>query len=360
MTPEVWILDRHLSRVGLVDEVIDLDAKPRWRSVGGWQLVAKGGAADALREPGAGIEIRLAGHTIFTGPASHPAWGPTGTVTVDGVDDLVWLARRRVLTGASSPYPLTVALTDEAETSIRTLVDGQLGPSADAPRRAVTLEPDQARGQTGDWEANLGQPVLDVAIKIAASQGWGLEIRRQADATRLFRILVPRDRTRTVRLHEDKESIADYRRLRQAPDATHVYVGGEVDRDEDERAVIDAGVDSPWGRIETFEDARSADSTDELAQVAADTLADGAAVDAVTAETAPIDEFTFPADYRLGDVVSVKVDGARQPTLATVVGLDITETDVRPVLSDGRWVEERPTVSAIKELRRRMARSETQ
>lgn len=358
VTPEVLVITPELTRLGKLDEIISLDAKPRWRSVAGWTLEARGDLADALKLPGYGIAVRVNKHVIFSGPTVTPGWGPSGTVIVEGIDDLTWLHDRAALTGDTSPVPLTKVYDDEAETSIYALVDDNLGPSASAPRRAVVLASDLGRGDEGEWLAT-GQPVFDLAAEIAASQGWGLQVRWQPDGTRLFSVLVPRDRTATVRLSDENESIGDWTRQRQRPKSTHVYVGGEVDDDQDERVLVDGGIASPWGRIETWEDARRAASASELEQVRDDALADGAAIESTTAEIQPVGEFSFPDDYDIGDLVSLKVDGEDR-FVANVIGLDITELSVRPVLSEGRHIDAEPATRLLRDLRRRMARQETQ
>lgn len=356
MTVKVEIFDRDLTRTALVGELLELDAKPRWRDVGGWRLtVPDGPAAKALQEPGSSITVEVDGTLVMSGPTREASWGPDGTVDAYGFDDLVWIAGRLALTAATSPYPESLDYTGVAETVIYSLVGDNAGPSAAIARQVVALATGEARGTSGTWKA-ANQPLLDLVREIAVGQGWGMRVR-QSGGVRTFSVLVPNDVSASVRLHEDKGAIADWKRTLARPEATWVLAAGTETTGS--RPGVDAeSVDADdWGRIETWVDERETAVTAELEAARDAALAEHGEVDAVAAEVAPLGAFTFGADYGMADVVSVEAGGIRR--LDTVVGLDITPTTVTPVLSGGLVLPALPSLRRISELERRMHRLET-
>jgi hypothetical protein len=352
----VLVRDRALARVAEVAEVLTLDASPRWRSVGGWSLrLGESAAADALREPGSGLIVQVDGVTVMSGPTREVRWGPDGTVEAAGFDDLVWLRDRLALTAGSSPFPTTKDYTGFAETVIRELVDENAGPSADVARRVLTLAADQGRGSSGTWKAT-NQPLFDLVRDIAVGQGWGLQVRWVAGGL-VFSVLVPRDVSGSVRLYDSLGAIEGWSRLLVRPDASFVFAAGSESADE--RPVVSGGSsDVPlWGRVEQWVDARTTDVSGELSESRDERLADAGSVDSVTAQAAAVGSFRFGVDYGLGDTVAVEVGGARR--FATVVGVDVDVSTVRPVLSDGRVAPLLPSLGKIADLERRMSRQET-
>lgn len=353
----VLVRDRGLNRVAEVGELLDFSASPRWRSVGGWSLtVADSVAADALREAGSGIIVEVDGVTVVSGPTRELKFGPDGTVDAAGFDDLVWLRDRLALTGSTSPLPTTKDYTDVPETVIYDLVDENAGPSAAVARRVVTLGTDGGRGVSGTWKAT-NQPLFDLVRDIAVGQGWGLQVRWVSGAL-VFSVLVPRDVSASVRLYDTSGAIEDWERLLARPESSYVFSAGKESADARPFAEGGSGDVSTWGRIERWVDARSTDVADELSESRDEALADGGSVDSVTAQAAEVGSFTFGTDYRLGDTVALEVGGARR--FATVVGVDVDVSTVRPVLSDGRLQPLLPSLGRIQDLERRMSRQETQ
>jgi hypothetical protein len=355
--PEVVVLDKDGVRRGVISELLAFDARPRWRDVAGWRIEARGAAADMLFQPGSGIVVRVDGVPVFSGLTGQVRIGPLGTVEASGWDDGVLLQRRLALTGEPDyPLPLTQEYSGAPETVVYEIVDDNIGPNADPDRQTVVLGTDAGSGDAGVWEAT-NQPVYDLVRDILQGQQWGFQVRWEDDGVRRFTVLIPVDRTADIRLSDVNETVADWERVVEPPETNFVYVAGEIDTDSDTRVIEFGGYNCPWGRIETWRDARTSEAAGALEQLRDDILTGECAVDVVTAEVFPTGAFSFPADYNVGDEVSVTVGDVR--TTAVVVGLDISESDVRPVLSNGRVVGPLKTVDAIKGLERRMSRQET-
>lgn len=354
----VTVCDRTLTRVAVADQLVAMEANLRWREVGGWQItVGDGPAADALRERGSSIVIDVDGTVVASGPTRTAAWGPDGTLEVYGYDDGVWLDDRVALPDMSGPDTINAvkAYTGAAETVLLDVVADNVGPAAAAARQAIALMPaGQARGVSGTWKAT-GQPLSDLVREIAVQQGWGWQVI-QNGSDRRFRLLVPADLTASVLLHDDLDALADWERTLGRPEASWVYAAGPEATGV--REVVDGGDAEPWGRIERWQAARTATDIGELADERDATLAERGPIDTVTADPAPIEAFRFAVDYGLGDIVSLQAGGLRRQV--TVVGVDLTATTVKPVLSeDGRTLRPLPSMRRLDRLERRAAKLET-
>lgn len=353
MTTDLFVLDG-ADKVGQL-EPSAFEAKPRWRDVGGWQVtVAPSPAGLLLREPGAGILAEVDGVAVASGPMTAVQWGPDGTTTASGVDDLVWLWRRLALTATGSPLPETLDYTGAAETVIAALVDDNAGPGAvSAARRILTLADDEGRGTSGTWKAR-NQPVGDLVREIAVEQGWGLQVRR-VDGVRVFSVLVPRDLTAQVRLYDTSGAVSDWTRKLAAPKANYVIAAGTPSGGS--RQVSDGVVSDGWGRVEGWVDVRSTAVSAELGQARDAELAEGAAGDQVDVTLGDVATFSYGVDYLLGDTVAVEAGGVRRTD--TVVGVDITLDRISPVLSGGRVLPLLPSLGRLTALERRMTNMET-
>jgi hypothetical protein len=282
------------------------------------------------------------------------SYGPEGKALVTGRGDLWWLAQRLALTAAGSPYPQSLDYTGVAETVIRSVVDANAGPSAvEARRLLIFAAEDAGRGTSSTWKA-ANQSVLNLLLDIVHGEGWGLEVIRQG-ADRAFRVLVPVDRSASVRLHQKLGAISDWTRTRAVPEASYVYAAGAESGGS--RPVSEGGAVDGWGRIERWHDVGNTEVTGELETLRDAELLDKAEVDELAVTLASVGSFRFGRDYGLGDTVSVQAGDVRR--LDTVVGVDIDLNTITPVLSGGRVLPALPSLRRLTDLERRVAALET-
>ena len=260
----------------------------------------------------------------------------TDMVTLNGVDDLAWLARRLAHPQpgtAAPPYSTTAydARTGAASQVIAGYVDRNAGPSAIAARQVpgLTVPTPAAFGGTITTSARY-QGLLAFLQPIAAAAHLGIRVRDLA-----FEVFQP---TGAAVFNVGLGTLASWQSALEAPDLNYVYVAGQgVNELRLIREYQDTGAVLQWGRIETFVDQRQTNVTAELDQAGAEALADGVRPIMVTLEVMDTDGQQFLRDWNVGD-------------LATVVVGDLVTTDViveaQIDLLPNRPLQVRPTVGA--------------
>lgn len=317
---------------------------------GAWAVTMRADSqgAQLLAQPGWGIVASLRGQLFLGGSTENPqttqtAQDPAGTITIGGLDDTALLSdvlcwpspgtTDLAVQNGSNSQPGYDVRTGQASTVMRAYVQANIvgAPAARRPAGAlhtrISLETDPLLGGTvtgsGRW-----QTVADMQNTLGKAGGLSFRVVWVQDGVLRFRLVQPRDLSRTVRLSVQDPSTGRGGAVSQlaygytAPAATVAIIGGAGD----DTARLYAQATTPgsvaaqglWHRYrERFVDDSSADPV-ELAQNAAASLADdGKTVTSIAVELADADVLAnaqgrpgvklFGRDYGVGDTVSVLV-----------------------------------------------------
>lgn len=355
-------------RVAQVDDFTALEMVLRFNGVSSWvlDLPADTGPAHLLREPGYGLVVERDGVVLMSGPVRETdrTWDDSGDrLTVAGVSDDVWLARRLALPVPGGDFSLSAydVRTGLAETVIRQYVDVNVGPSAQVDRQKVVLSADLGRGTSVTGRARFDQ--LDELLRELALAGGDLGFRVvDVDGTLTFEVYVRKDRSGSAVFSPQLGNLASFQLRTSAPEGTAVYVGG--DGEGSFRTVVKAesvvGA-ARWGLLETFVDGGASTDTAELEQKAADTLAEAAQPASLSLTPVDTDGVKFGRDYQLGDTVTVEVDGV--PVVESIRQLTVTYGSdgevVKPAVTAGSGTVLR-LLERLRTTERRIGRQERQ
>lgn len=320
----VWTLyvrNADLGREAQIDDYTTLNAIVRFNDVGTWELKLdrRAAAADALVQPGAGIEIRRDDFVILTGPVTRVKRDRSDRInalTVSGVDDNVWLQRRLAHPQPASTAPPYSTSADDVRTGagstvIWEYVNVNLGPGAISTRELPTLTMATDPEVGADVTGRARYDELLELIKGLAVAGGDLGFKISQDGAGLvFSVYEPDDKSTSVVFSEGFGNLSAFTYEQTAPTYTYVYGGGEG---EGTARTIVEGQDSTavaaWGRIEKLVDAREKEDGPEVSQQIATALAENA--EKLSLEITPVDttNLKYGEHYQLGDIVSVVVDG---------------------------------------------------
>lgn len=305
-----------LRRSGEVTDLTRLELVGRHNDVGTWvlELDRRSDAAE-LMLAAQGLVITRNGATLMSGPRIHRQVTSEGGKTrllLAGVDDTVWLRRRLALPVPGGP-PYTAQAYDvrrgDAETVLRAYVDANLGPGAIAARRlaGLTLPASQGRGAQVVAQARF-QTLLEVAQAIGLAGGVGFRLV-QVGLDLQLEVYEPADRTRDAQFSTGLGNLAGFDYSETDPEATYAYVGGQGEGEA--RTIVEGGaVGAPY-RAEVFKDQRDTDDMDALVQSRDEALTEGAGTTALKLSPIDTDSVAYGREYRLGDRVTVLVDGVQ-------------------------------------------------
>jgi hypothetical protein len=317
---------------------------------GAWAVTmrADSDGARLLAQPGWGIVASLRGALFLSGSTENPqttqtATDPAGTVTIGGLEDtallsdvLCWPSPSTTdlaVQNGSTSQPGYDVRTGQASTVMRAYVQANVvgAPAARRPSGAlhtrISLEADPLLGGTvtgsGRW-----QTLAEMLNTLGKAGGLSYRVVWVQDGVLRFRLVQPRDLSKTVRLYVQDPSTGRGGAVSQlaygyaAPAATMAIIGGageDTARLYASATTADSrAAQSLWHRYrERFVDDSSADPV-ELAQNAAAALADdGKTVTSVAVELADAAVAAtmqdqpgvklFGRDYGVGDTVSVLI-----------------------------------------------------
>jgi hypothetical protein len=321
----------------------------RYNNTGSWQLTLAydDPMAELLRTPGYGIRVLLgpANETLISGPTMSAQLTQTpedvrGKWLIEGASDDIVLQERLAYPDPSEPDVSAQTVSHDrrsgkAETVIKGYVDDNAGPSAPSVRQVpgLIVEADTALGPDVDTAARFNT-LQELIYGIAESANLGYTVKQVADDL-VFSVFEPTDRSATIRMDIENDQIQQVEYGYGAPKTTRAIVAGQgeaVERLFIERTSTESlAAESLWNRrIEVFQDARQAETTDELNQAGDENLAENGKT-IVSLEVVPSDNVTmvYGRDWFLGDVVTL-VSGTIE-TVATVteVGVSIADDGVR-------------------------------
>jgi hypothetical protein len=322
----VQVRDENLRILGVVDDFTSLTITPRFNAVGAYVLNLSAHSPKAnLLSPGNGLVIRKGPDVLMSGPIREPNWqrsdndGGSGTLTVNGVDDMTLLAGATcwpnpTAAPGSQTDPVYKISGIAAETAMRTLVNLNIGPGAQAARRVsnLALAADGGHGAAVTKQVNQFDNLLTALQDIAKTAGLGFRIV-QVGSTLQFQVYEPADRSASAKFSFGLGNLTDASYSVTAPTCTKAVVvagGSSSPRVVKVYTRPDPAFPGPW--IEQFVDLTSVDtaSTDltaQMDQAANEALTSGAAQGNLT--MTPIDTplLQFGRDYTVGDRVSCQV-----------------------------------------------------
>ncbi len=312
---ELYVTDRVGNRQAVVDPYESAEIIARVNDVSTWQVTlptdTEAGAL-FIADSFARLEIVL-DHTVWrSGPVSHlerTVDVDGDYLTVAGVDDTIWLARRLAhpQPGTAVPPYSTTAYdvhTGAVSTVLAELARVNAGPSATAARLVpgLLVPIPVALGPTITVSARW-QNLLTLMQDTARPSGLVFDVE---DLT--FHVYAAQNRG--VVFSAGLETLAGWRTVADAAPANKVVVagGGSGTARIIREATSSSSVDT-WGLAETFQDRRDTTDLAELDKAAAETLAAG--IKPTTVVFTPIDSDgqTFGRDWALGDVVTVIAGG---------------------------------------------------
>ncbi|MEU6651271.1 siphovirus ReqiPepy6 Gp37-like family protein [Streptomyces sp. NPDC046900] len=319
----VQVRDQNLRILGVVDDFTSLSLIPRFNAVGAFILNISADSPKAdLLIPGNGLVIQRGSKVLISGPIREPNWSSgqgKGTLTVNGVDDMTLLA------GATcwpNPTAADSAQTDPvykisgvvAETAMRTLVNLNIGPGAQAARKIsnLTLATDGGYGTSITRQVNQFDNLLAVLQDVAKTAGLGFRIV-QVGSSLQFQVYEPADLSASAKFSFKLGNLIDSAYSVTAPTCTKAVVvagGSSSPRQVKVYTRADAAFPGPW--IEQFVDLTSVDTasvdlTAQMDQAADEALTSGAAQGNLTMTPIDTPQLQFGRDYTVGDQVSCQV-----------------------------------------------------
>jgi hypothetical protein len=344
----VEVRNSSLERVAQITEqdLVGFTVVLRFNNVGSWKatLPADSLAAEALRQPGAGVIVTGPEGVIFTGPTTsakkvQTAEDPDGIWEIEGVDDSILLRERLAYPDPSEPDAglQSVAydeITAPASTVLYHYVSANLGPTAPIERKIanLVLSPDTELGST--ITGKLRFEVLGSAFKnLVAPDGLGFDIKQQ-DGDLVFAVYEPVDRSGDIRLDVQNNRLSSSEYTYQNPRATRAIVAGQGQGDQ--REILEVATtestasETAWGRrIEVFKDQRDAEDAGLLEQAGFELLAkDGKTLEGISVRPSDDGLMRYGYDWDLGDKVSVVANEAVAVATVTEVAISITESGV--------------------------------
>lgn len=285
-----------------------------------WSIEVNGNNPRSERfQPGWGIQIiDDYGNQILSGPAVSIRTkvsddNRTKTLTIDGVDDNIYLADSLIIPNPTAGATANADLwktNGPAETVMRKIVNDQIGPGAPTDYRItnLTLLPNQARGKTVSVSERFTN-ILEVLQDQALAAGLLFRVRKNGRVIE-FGVSEPRDLTRAVWLTRHNGAVGGYEAERSAPEATEAIVGG-VGTGATRKMWRVANPVGDWGRrITTFVDRQSTSDSNELQQAAENELEDKSEKASVTFNANEIARLKYGRDFVVGDKITVNLDGS--------------------------------------------------
>lgn len=347
----VEVRDSSLARVGQLSELdlTDFVCVPRMNSLGSWSVTLPNTVLNAhgvrvphalcavLRTQGSGVIVTGPNGVVLTGPMTLATQEVTaedadGTWTIEGVSDVLVLARPTAFPQPSNSNPATQTVSNDVRTGLgealmRSYVSANIGPTASAARKLsdLTLSADGGRGVSLSKSPRF-QNLLELTQEIAVGSGLLFDVVQVGNG-RQFQVTAPQDVSRSVRWDIANNQLSRSKYGYSAPGCTRVFVAGQGEGTA--RTIVEVTTpasllsEAIWGRIERFVDQRNTDDVDELTQAGLEVLA--AEGDTVTSlEVVPSSDMTdgFGTTWFLGSWVTIVVND--QEVRAQIVEVPIS------------------------------------
>lgn len=309
----LYVTDQLGARVAQIDTYHSFRLIGRHNAISTWELALprdSGGADALLTVEHPRVQLRIDGTTLESGPVTRFARTQSGAdddLTVHGVDDTAWLARRvaHPTPGKAAPPYNTTAYDTRAGNAAQVLaqyVDVNAGPGAVAARRVpgLTVPVPAPAGAAVNLSARY-ENLLDFVAGAANAAGLGFRV---VDLS--LQVFSPVLRSAVFAV--DLGTLAETESIAESPEANFVYVAGQGEGTA--RTIVevsDAASVTGWGRVETFQDRRDTNDPALLAFAGNETLA--RAVIPPTVAMVPLQRpgQQFPTDWNLSDRVTIRI-----------------------------------------------------
>jgi hypothetical protein len=345
----VEVRNKSLERVGQLSgaDLVGAEFILRHNEVGSWKvnLHSTSDMAELLRTPGFGLIVTGPDGVIMSGPMLSASLVQTqddaeGSWTITGVDDSVILAERLAypdpaeddVTAQTEAYDVR---NDAVETVLKEYLDENLvsGPSSRQVDN-LTVATDEGRGSTVYGSARF-DTLQELFYRLAQTGGVGYSIEQQ-DASLVFDVYEPVDRSGLIRFDIDNGRLTSADYAYSAPSVTRAIVGGAGEQEErlffEGTLTQSTDAETVWGRrIESFVDSRTTQESAEFTQVATEALIDEGKT-RVSMTVTPTDNTTmlFGSEWGLGDTITV--------TVRDIVATAVVYTVALSIQSDGVYL----------------------
>jgi hypothetical protein len=333
--PDEWKLelrDENLDRIAEIEDYRRFDCRLRFNRPGVWSLEVD---YDSDLAPDfafkRGVIVSFGDEVLLSGPIEHMQrqWSSAGnSLIVTGVDDSMWFEKRLAypeVTGNFAAQAYDVR-TGVAETVMHAYANFNAGPGAVVARRVAGLVMGTNLGAGASVTGRARFQVLGDLLREMALAGGDLGFRVIQEATSLeFQVFTPEDKSDTVIFSGELGNLQAFDYSQQTAEANFIIGagGGEgTARVFVERS--DATSISSYGRMETFRDRRDTTDTTEITQTLDEELSQQAEKLGLAVTPTDTQAFSFPADYSLGDRVTVVVDGVPVQDVVREVHVDLT------------------------------------
>lgn len=346
----VEVRDRDFQRIGRIgpDDLVGATFVNKLNGTGSWSLKVPHGHSmgELLRQPGYGLILSGPdGSTILSGPTLSARLTQTSDNVqgdweiVGSTDDIILMER------LAYPKPSTAdvtAQTDDyddrsgsAERVIKEFVSANIGPDAPSERRMplLSIEANQDRGTVVSAAARF-DIIQDLLYGLAQAGGIGYQVVQVANALE-FKVFVPVDRSADVRMDIENRQLSSSSLAYSTAFTTRAIVAGKGEgknRTFIERTSTDSlAAETAWQRrIESFVDARSANTADELNTAGDQQLVDrGKTVLEASVTPTNDSDMRFGQDWYLGDKVTVVNNDLESTAVVTEVGIRVDADGVR-------------------------------
>lgn len=307
------VYDKAYKFVGWVGRVTAVDAAIRHNMVSTASFTVDDDhvRAKALMAPGARVLVYRNGEYQLGGrvQVTEGTFAVAGQLTFS-VDDyfrvlhdwLAWPKPTAPLTGQTVEYR---TITGPAETVVKTVV------RENAVRLGfpLTVAPDLGRGARGTYTFRF-HPLYDRLFPAVDLAGIGVTVR-QGGTGLVLDCYTPR--TYSHELSPGAGTVVGGSYSLTGPTATRVVVGGQGEGvARTFKSYPDAARETDWGDIiEVFRDARDSEQGDVYAERAAESLAEGAPMSALSLVLSETKHFTYGGDngLRIGDRMPAEANG---------------------------------------------------
>jgi len=322
----ILIRDSSLDLVGVLSDYSSLQMIPRFNAVGAFVIDMSADSPQAdFMVPGNGLVITRGSSVLMSGSIREPNWtisssdGGNGKLIINGVDDMALLAGATCWPNpASAPGSQTDSVYKisgvVAETAMRSLVNLNIGPGAQAARKIsnLTLATNGGHGISITRQVNQFDNLLSVLQDIAKTAGLGFRIV-QVGSNLQFQVYEPADLSTSAKFTFGLGNLTDASYSVTYPTCTKAVVvagGASSPRVVSVYTRADAAFPGPW--IEQFVDKTDVDSasvdlTAQMDQAADEALTSGAAQGNLTMNPIDTPGLQFGVDYTVGDKVTCQV-----------------------------------------------------
>jgi len=338
---DLYVTNRVGSRVAVIDPYETAEVNARVNDITTWQVILPSDTEAGqlfLTDSFARLEVSLDNAAWRSGPVTNIEREVSldgDMVTVTGVDDTVWLARRLAhpQPGTAAPPYSTTAYdvhTGNVAQVLAELVRVNAGPSATATR--------QVPGLTVPVPAAAG-PAVSVSARwqnlLQLCQDTARPAKILFDVVDLeFRAYAPP--ARGVIFSTGLETLAGWKMTATAATANKAVVAGAgVGAARLIREASNSGSIATWGLAETFQDRRDTSDTAELDKAAAEALAAGVIPTTVVFVPLDTEGQQFGRDWALGDTVTVRAGNLTVLDQIREVHVELDETGATVIPSVG-------------------------